>query len=468
MPRVDCDIKTLKNTAEVFRGYSFEVRRIEHRIDDVLCTMPLSTTAYRSIKLQLRNLKLSAISDTSVRLNRMANAMDLIAEKYVTTDLVVAGEKIADGAGAEAILRNVDKGILDALRNVSSDKFGLLSLLEIVCAFGLPLDFLGSLNRKGQLIRFLSRIAGDGKHEYASKALILSTSLLGLTYSLEMYKDYLLTEEGYNFYKGTNNLDTAKDAVNDAFEKAKLRQKYSENTDDKKGDSKNEKASHKFAEKGATIVGWEKSETVAQWRVKKEYKKGAVTGSSETALNKAQIRGGTGVGDYVYTDEKGKKHHATGVYAEVGASYSMLEHSSTGQIGSENYNFHGEVHGKVNAVSAEAGGHVAWTDKGPQINAGGSTESVAAEVGGSVGVKIAGADVGVKGSVKFGVGASGKIGFKDGHFVCDFSASLGIGFSAGIDIDIGGMVKTVSKKVCDSWNGLCKGFKSLGKSLKFW
>lgn len=472
MPRIDCNYNYMRRTAEAFREYASLLKALDSRLNDITRYIPLNTSEYRRIRMQLRSLSMSKVTTTSGAFKRIANGLDVAAYNYLLADMAIAnGSSFKNTTDIGVLGSIINSQISDAVGALVQPGLDALKLIEFAVIFGLPLSTIGALKKRGALTGLLSVLGDDENYEYADSAVVVSASMLGITRTIGLYRDYYKLSAQYDFYKGEIGSKTFEDAVkngNTALENGKLRKKYSYNSDNKKGDSDEIKDANKFAEKKATIVGWGNSISHSKWRLSDETKVGMYTSSSELALSKLEAHSGFGAGDFTYKDKDGKTHHGFGVYSEIGSSYSLLEANNTQTIGNDNFGFHTESHVKIGSVSGEAGGQVAWTDKGPQIYAGGSFEAVAAEIGGSTGVKIAGVDVGVKGSVKFGVGASGKIGFKDGHFVCDFSASLGVGFSAGIDIDVGGMVKKVTKKATKVWNNICSDFKSFGKKLKFW
>lgn len=55
----------------------------------------------------------------------------------------------------------------------------------------------------------------------------------------------------------------------------------------------------------------------------------------------------------------------------------------------------------------------------------------------------------VFGGVNFGIGAHADVGYKDGVLKCDIGASLGVGVSLDVEIDISGMVETVNDFIGD-------------------
>jgi hypothetical protein len=91
------------------------------------------------------------------------------------------------------------------------------------------------------------------------------------------------------------------------------------------------------------------------------------------------------------------------------------------------------------------------------VKVGASAEAIAGEISGKVGAKVLGTDVGVSGSLNYGVGAHANIGFSDGKLSLDVGATLGVGASVKLDIDVSGTVNAV----CDGAKAAWKGVKGL-------
>ncbi|MCL1897174.1 MAG: hypothetical protein FWG03_11615, partial [Clostridiales bacterium] len=187
---------------------------------------------------------------------------------------------------------------------------------------------------------------------------------------------------------------------------------------------------------------------------KGEYAQGKYSVKFGTAEAHAGISGGL----YGY-DKDGKATFAPAIKAEIGTSISAFKADGEGRIGlGENNDMLG-VYGKgeVSALKAEAGakGEFAlFGEKGPQANVKASAEAHLAEAKGSVGATVLGADIGVSGSVNVGVGAHAEVGIVDGKVKVDVGASLGVGFSVGFEVDVGGTIKAVSGAVESGWKAL--------------
>jgi len=153
-----------------------------------------------------------------------------------------------------------------------------------------------------------------------------------------------------------------------------------------------------------------------------------------------------------------------GVGGTIGASYTAFSTEAQGYLGSEDYQVYGKVGASAGKVSAEGSFDVGLVDKdgnfNPALQAGGSIEAIGGEISGTVGGKIAGADVSVTGKLNYGVGAHANVGYKDGKLSVDIGASLGVGGSVKLDIDVGGAIDTFKDTAKNIWSGV--------KKLKWW
>lgn len=95
-----------------------------------------------------------------------------------------------------------------------------------------------------------------------------------------------------------------------------------------------------------------------------------------------------------------------------------------------------------------------------QLGASAKAEAIAAEVEGSAGINVLGGEVGVKGSVNVGIGAHADVGYRDGVVKVDIGASLGVGASVALEVDVGGMVDTITDTATAAWEGVKSGWKA--------
>lgn len=236
---------------------------------------------------------------------------------------------------------------------------------------------------------------------------------------------------------------------------------------DKDGNTINTNKKPKFYEKEAAIAetGFEKSVSGTVYEGTFDFGEFGETkvefGSAEAH---AEIKGGL----YVLND-KNEKIFRPGVQAEIGVSATALEVDWENQwLGDENFGLNTDVDitiGKAEAT-AEGGFNVIGEDGKLDLQAsvGVKAEAIAAEIAGSAGLNVLGGEVGVKGSVNYGIGVHADLGYHDGVFKFDIGASLGIGASVGLEIDVGGMVDSVCDVAESAWSGLKNGFNK----LKWW
>lgn len=172
--------------------------------------------------------------------------------------------------------------------------------------------------------------------------------------------------------------------------------------------------------------------------------------SSETTFGKVEVnaQGSIGIGN---------------IQGSIGASTTAFTNTEIVKLGNDNLGVYAKSTQTVGRLSAKAEGTASILDKDgnfdPSLYVGASAEAIAGEITGTVGAKIAGADVvAVKGSLNYGVGAHANIGYKDGKFSVDVGATLGVGGSIGLEIDVPGTVNAVKDHATAIWDGLTKQF----------
>ena len=185
-------------------------------------------------------------------------------------------------------------------------------------------------------------------------------------------------------------------------------------------------------------------------------------GKVDVTVGEAEAHTGVSAGLYVIGAD-GEKKFSPGVNAEVGASVTALEVGWENQLlGDENFGLNADAKVTVGKAEAKADATAQiFGDDGKldvQLGASAKAEAIAAEAEASAGVNVLGGEVGVKGSVNVGVGAHADVGYRDGIFKVDIGASLGIGASVAFDVDVGGMVDTISDASTAAWDGIKDGW----------
>lgn len=157
-----------------------------------------------------------------------------------------------------------------------------------------------------------------------------------------------------------------------------------------------------------------------------------------------------------------------GVGGTIGGSFTAFSNETQGYLGSDDLQVYGKVGVTAGKVELKGSVDAGLVDKdgkfNPSLQVGGSAEAIAGEVSGTIGGKVAGADVSVTGKLNYGVGAHANIGYKDGKLSVDIGATLGVGGSVKLDIDVSDMVNAVAEDAKNIWSGVKNG---IGK-LKFW
>ncbi len=188
-------------------------------------------------------------------------------------------------------------------------------------------------------------------------------------------------------------------------------------------------------------------------------------GKVSATVGKAEAHASISGGFYVVGADGEKGRFSPGVKAEVGVSVTALEAEWEQQLlGDENFGLNADAKATVGkaAANAEVGFQILGEDGkvDVQIGAKGEAELIGGEIEGSLGVNILGGEVGVKGSVNYGIGAHAEVGYRDGVFKCDLGVSVGLGVSLGFEVDVGGMVDTVVDAASSAWEGVKDGWNS--------
>lgn len=144
--------------------------------------------------------------------------------------------------------------------------------------------------------------------------------------------------------------------------------------------------------------------------------------------------------------------------ASLGATYTAFSASEKAYLGSEDYNVYEEIKVEAGRVGAKGEVRAGIVDKegnvNPSLYAGASAEAIVGEVSGKVGAKLGGVDVAAEGTLNYGLGAHANVGYHDGKFSLDIGATVGVGGSVKIDIDVSGAVNTVCEKAGEVWSGV--------------
>lgn len=188
---------------------------------------------------------------------------------------------------------------------------------------------------------------------------------------------------------------------------------------------------------------------------------------SEAYLLRAEASAGYGVGAMMFRDKDGY-HMGVGAHAEAGVSATLAGGSIKGDIGVAALGANAGASVAIGQVSAQAGAVVGYVDGHLTAYAEGSVGANAVSVSGSVAARLAGIEVGVKGSLTVGVGAYGNIGFKGGKFHLGFGISLGIGFKIDLTLDfskIGEGIKTAGKAIATAAKAVGKGIATAAKAV---
>lgn len=334
---------------------------------------------------------------------------------------------------------------------------------------GAELTSLGEVD-KSAAVRQLQQIAGQAGLG-AAMGVIMAQPSLGTESSLwdQFRKDKLtvdasgsvksfVSEDGESWFKFLSGEASASVKPGDhGYEDDELKEIVKQ---DKLEDWKYKKSiaeDEDWYEEKATIL-----EGKAEAKVEGSVLEGRVGVSGEAGNLSAEVKALTGeahasIGGGLYVYDKDKdgntvRMFSPGVAAELGVSAAALSLAVEGRTGfGEDNNMLGVYgEGEAKALSGEATAKVSLNRN--EIKAKASAEANLVEAKGTAGISVLGADVGVSGSVKVGIGAHAEIGFTDGVLKADVGAAIGLGISVGVEVDVGGMVDAVCDAAQSAWD----------------
>ncbi len=158
-----------------------------------------------------------------------------------------------------------------------------------------------------------------------------------------------------------------------------------------------------------------------------------------------------------------------GLGVSAGASVSVFHADGEAQLGNDMLGVYAKGEVDVLKAGLEGDFSVGVYDKNgkfsPNAHLSASAEAIAAEASVKGGVKIAGTDIGVKAGINVGIGAHADIGFKDGKVSLDLGASLGIGASVKLEVDVSGTVDAVAGAAKSVLDGAGKAMDNIGKGI---
>ena len=309
--------------------------------------------------------------------------------------------------------------------------------------------------------------------------------------SLKLHNGIFTT--GYDVEKGkpvTTSVEMRKASTDDDFSfDTKLKGKTDISSDEFKQFKKDHSDSKNVYFVQDENGNWKKIDPNDKDAVK-EAKDGAkLKPDVDVALYKAGVSAGwTGVaGTYTLGDKDGTYFSMTGkiadaeahadttvglgyVKASAGASFTAFSGSVDGQVGTDMLGIYGNANVELGRVGANAEAQMGLFDAegnfSPALYAGASAEAILAEASATGGVEIAGTKVGVTGKVNFGLGAHFNIGYKDGKLYADLGASIGVGGSIAVEVDMSGTIKAVCDGAQSIYEGITEGAQEIGNAIQ--
>ncbi len=184
-----------------------------------------------------------------------------------------------------------------------------------------------------------------------------------------------------------------------------------------------------------------------------------------TVEYKAGVKGGFYV-EKVGPDGKTHLSFSPGISAEIGvdATLAHVDGKISQKLGDfMELSLEGSVDVGHAGLSAEA--QLGMVDGKFAANVSAKAEANLIEAKASGSVDVGGVKGTVEGGVTVGIGAHAEIGYYDGHLKCDIGASLGIGVSVNVDLDISGAVDNVVNFVGDAVETVGSFCESAGEVL---
>lgn len=152
-------------------------------------------------------------------------------------------------------------------------------------------------------------------------------------------------------------------------------------------------------------------------------------------------------------DEDGNLVFNPNVGVEAGASFTAFSADASGKIGNDYANIHGDASVTAGEVSANVKAKAALLDENgnfdPTAHVKASAEAIAVEAKAEAGATVLGAEANVHASAFVGAGAHADIGIEGGVVTFDLGIGLGVGVSAGFEVDISGLQKGVNNALMD-------------------
>ena len=229
-----------------------------------------------------------------------------------------------------------------------------------------------------------------------------------------------------------------------------------EGTEEKKKAAKDEFDDYLEAGKVDVAIGASAGAAVSGALYQYEYGDEGDIVTAKVSLGEGEAHAKGYAGLYQRDPDTGEMEFRPGVGGEIGASFSAFTAEEKAEIGSDMLGAYAkstQTIGRVGGTAEASAGLVDADGKfNPSLYAGASAEAIAGEITGAVGGKILGTQVEASGSLNYGIGAHAKVGYKDGKISLDVGATLGVGASASVEIDIGGTVKAIGGQAKAAWN----------------
>ncbi|MCI8950289.1 MAG: hypothetical protein HFG49_09635 [Lachnospiraceae bacterium] len=196
--------------------------------------------------------------------------------------------------------------------------------------------------------------------------------------------------------------------------------------------------------------------SAAYWTNEKSVngKYGSISAKATVGQAEAHAEGYAGL--FQADPTTGELQFKPGIGGSIGGSLTAFTAEEEAMLGNDMLGVYAKSTQTAGKVGAEAEGSVGLYDKdgnfNPSAYAGFSAQAIAGEITGSVGAKVLGADVSASGSLNYGFGAHANVGYKDGKVSLDIGATVGVGGSVSLEIDVSGTIDAACDLAEAAWD----------------
>ena len=461
MSSFSIDLKKTKGIVTEEEKLIQELSRLEIRIQSVKKGIR-SNSSMSGIQNRISSVE-EKISNEHSKLKKMKVVLNDANNMYEKTENNLLGAKIKEASSLEKFMKNIGTGLLLSGTAVCAPAYLMINGIR-KGGKGIESWLQGKIDNTNNPYIDMFNFHAKDKSKFGSMSMNLASQWKDS--NIDWQKNIAKKVNDINDSRKEVKKETYRDENGKSYDISKIIEK--EKADPNSLSNEEKEALKKYKDvsslsKEATIASIGTGISGAAWKIGDEGEKELLdingvkvnaNGSYEVAAFKAEANASAYAGLYSYTED-GQKRFTPGFGAEIGVGVTAFTASAAGAIGGEYFDVHGNAAVNVGKADAKASVNMGLFDKNgnlnPQLGANLSAEALAAEVTGTAGVKIAGTDLNVTGSLNVGIGAHANFGLNDGKLSVDVGATLGIGASIKFDVDFSGTVNAIADKASSAW-----------------